>query len=145
MPSLEKIHWCVSMTSDHYPLTASTDFALTATSAETVLRKEGFEFVRNGTNDLVEFEIEKPANFRIVVQRRRDPEVGNFLLPSIKAARGCHIDVWLSNEVNGINESDSYVKLFLRSLVQSLPTPPWEGLKFRESGKAKKKWKELLD
>lgn len=134
------------MESDHYPLTASTDFALTASSAETALRKEGFEFIQNRTKDLVEFEIEKPAYFRIVIQRRTDPEVGNFLLPSIKAARGCHIDVWLSRDlVIGKNDSDSSVKVFLRSLVQSLPSPPWEGLKFRESGKVKKKWKELLD
>jgi len=134
------------MANNHFPLTTSSDFALTASSAETVLRKEGFEFVQNGTKDLVEFEIEKPAYFRIVIQRRTDPEVGNFLLPSIKAPRGCHIDVWLSNdEVNGKNESNSYARVFLKSLVLALPAPPWEGLKYRESGKAKKKWKELLD
>jgi hypothetical protein len=118
-----------------------------ATSGETCLRKEGFQFVQNKTKDLVEFEIEKPTYFRIVIQKRTDPEVGNFLLPSIKAAKGCFLDVWLSSD---FDESDarevlSYVKLFLRALVTSLPTPPWDGLKFRESGKSKKRWKELVD
>jgi hypothetical protein len=145
MLSLERILPCVIMASDHLFLTASTDFALTASTAETALRKDGFEFMQNKTKDLVEFEIEKPAYFRIVIQRRTDPEVGNFFLPSIKAARGCHIDIWLSNDLAIGNNEDSLVKVFLRSLVQSLPTPPWEGLKFRESGKAKKKWKDLLD
>jgi len=133
------------MVSDHIFLTASTDFALTASSAETALRKDGFDFTQNRTKDLVEFEIEKPVYFRIVIQRRTDPEVGNFLLPSIKAAKGCHIDIWLSTDLANGNNEDSCAKRFLRSLVQSLPTPPWEGLKFRESGKAKKKWKSLLD
>ena len=63
---LERIHRFINMESDHYPLTASTDFALTASSAETALRKEGFEFIQNRTKDLVEFEIEKPTYFRIV-------------------------------------------------------------------------------
>ena len=35
------------------------------------------------------------------------------------------IDVWLSRDlVIGKNDSDSSVKVFLRSLVQSLPSPP---------------------
>ena|SRR5579862_2477775 len=133
------------MVSDHYPLTASTDFSLMASLTEETLRKEGFRFVLNKTKEVVEFEIEKPAYFRIVVQKRKDPEVGNFLLPSIKAARGCHVDLWLSIDSVDTDSSFSNARKFFRSLVQVLPASPWEGLKFRETGKERKRWKELLD
>ncbi len=94
----------------------------------------------------MEFEVERPAYFRIVIQRRNDPEVGNFLMPSLKTARGSFLDIWFSSDQDELRnkEAELFARQFLRSLVSTLPESPWEGLKFRESGRAKKKWKEVL-
>lgn len=127
-------------------LTASADFATLSSNAESCLRSGGLAFILNKTKDLVEFEIEKPAYFRVVIQKRMDADVGNFLMPSIKAARGTFLDVWFSSDQDGEQNrlASDLAKQFLKSLVASLPEPPWAGLKFRESGKAKKKWKDII-
>jgi hypothetical protein len=131
--------------SDHVLLRASTDFVVLAGNAETCLRGLNFEFFLNRGRDLVEFEITKPIYFRIVVEKRKDAEVGNLLLPSIKTAKGCTLDFWFNESEAGFqSESQGYAKLFLKSLMTTLPSPPWEGLKFRESGKEKKKWGQFV-
>jgi len=133
--------------SDHLALTASADFVSICRVAELCLTNEGLPFIQNKTKDLVEFEVERPAYFRIVIQTRKDPEVGNIFMPSLKAARGSFIDIWFSPDQDEIHnrEAAGFAKQFLRSLASSLPQQPWEGLKFRESGRARKKWKEALD
>ena len=89
----------------------------------------------------MEFEITKPTYFRILVEKRKDPEVGNILLPSIKQAKGSTVDVWFDNEESP-GSRDNASRL-LKSLLATLPSPPWEGLKFREARREKKKWEEL--
>jgi len=135
------------LNSERILLTASTDFRQLSAAAEKCLRDEGFAYIQNGTEDIVEFEVQRPVYFRIVVHRRHDAEVGNFFMQSIRAARGTFLDVWFSpdQEESRNREAVVYAKQFLRKLVSSLPEAPWQGLKFRESGKAKKKWKGLID
>ncbi len=135
------------MESDRLLLTASAEFDLLSRNAEACLNEGGFLFIQNRTKDLVEFEIQKPVYFRVVIQRRKDPDVGNFIMPSIKAAKGSFLDIWFSPDQDEFRngEASRYAKQFLQSLASSLPAPPWEGLKYRESGKVKKKWKDVLD
>ena len=135
------------MDSDHFLLIVSSDFLLVSAKAESLLRIQGFQFIQNRTKDLVEFEVERPAYFRVVIQRRNDAEVSNFLMPSIKAAKGSFVDVWFSPDQDALSNQKalSDAKQLLRSLESSLPVPPWEGLKFREAGRVKKKWRDLLD
>jgi hypothetical protein len=132
--------------SDHYLLTASAEFSLLVAMAETCLKNQGFDFIQNRTNNVVEYEVERPAYFRIVIHRRNDAQVGNFLMPSIKAAKGTFLDVWFSPDQDEFSDHDAsqFARKFLRSLADSLPQPPWEGLKYGESGKAKRKWKDLI-
>ena len=132
---------------DPFLLTASSDFLSLSNAVESCLEMQGFLFIQNRTNDLVEFEIEKPAYFRIEIQRRKDADVRNFIMPSIKAAKGSFLDVWFSRDQDNSSTEEAIIcaRQFLRSLVSSLPVAPWEGLKFRESGRAKKKWKDVLD
>jgi hypothetical protein len=134
------------MESNHYLLMASADFSTMSETAESCLRDQGLTFIQNRTKDLTEYEIENPAYFRIVIQKRKDADVGNFLMPSIKAAKGSFLDVWFSPDQDDSRnqEATRLAKQFLKSLLSSLPQAPWEGLKFRESMKAKKKWKDLI-
>jgi hypothetical protein len=132
--------------SDSYLLIVSTEFDLLVKTAETCLRRQGFSFIQNQGKGLVEFEIDRPAYFRVVVHRRNDAEVGNFLMPSIKSARGTFLDIWFSADRDETDNREARLcaRQFLRLLVSSLPVPPWEGLKFREGGKARKKWNDLI-
>ena len=102
--------------------------------------------MQNRTKELNEFEVTKPVYFRIVVEKRKDPEVSNLLLPSIKEAKGCVVDIWFLQEHSDEEYARAFscARNFLKALVSSLPCPPWEGLRFRESGKEKKRWKELI-
>jgi hypothetical protein len=132
--------------SDSYLLTVSAEFDLLANTTVTCLKRQGFSFLQNKGKGLVEFEVERPAYFRVVVHKRNDAEVGNFLMPSIKSARGTFLDIWFSADRDETHNREARLcaRQFLRLLVSSLPVPPWEGLKFREGGKAKKKWKDLI-
>ena len=136
----------LSFGTQHYFLKASTDFAELGSLGEKCLSSLGYEFIRNGISDLVEYEILKPAYFRVVIEKRKDPEVGNMLLPSIKAAKGSTIDVRFSADhpESHNHEARLCARSFIKSLVDELPAPPWEGLRFRESGREKKRWKEVL-
>jgi hypothetical protein len=129
------------MTSDHVFLKASTDFLVLTENTVACLRQLNFEFFQNKGRDLIEYEITKPAYFRVLVEKRKDPEVGNLLIPSIKTAKGSTIDIWFDEEES--RGSKDYAKQFANSLLPALPDKPWEGLKFRESGKEKKKWLEF--
>ena len=132
-----------ALTPRHYFLRASSEFQTVADSAEKALRSLGYEFLQNKTKTLVELEVVAPIYFRIVIEKRKDPEVRNLLLPSIKEAKGTSIDVWFDQE--GSEEAISNSKLFLKTLLPLLPATPWTGLRFQESGKEKKKWRELTE
>jgi len=133
---------------ERFLLVASTDFNLLSMTVESCLRKEGTNFIQNRTSDVVEFEVERPIYYRIVIQRRSDAEVARFPLPSVKVAKGSVLDIWFSSDQdkpqkNG--ETMAVTKRFLRALVLALPKAPWEDLSHQESGKVKKKWKGLID
>jgi hypothetical protein len=130
---------------NHFPLKASTDYRELVEIAEKCLGKLEFEFLQNRGRDLVEFEIVKPRYFRIVMEKRKDPEVRNFLLPSIKAAKGTNVDLWLDmDQEEGLKiQSLENAKNFFRTLVASMPIAPWEGLKFRESAAERRRWEEI--
>jgi hypothetical protein len=72
--------------------------------------------------------------------------VHNFILPSLSPAKGCVIDVryGLESKDKEIAIANSAVTTFLKALVDALEQKPWEGLRMRESGREKKKWKQAL-
>jgi hypothetical protein len=86
----------------------------------------------------VEFEVVSPEYFRIVLERRDDPEVQSLIFRSVKRAQGTFIDIRLDQ-----NKAHSEAKLFLGKLADLLPVSPWSGMRFLESGREKKKWTEL--
>ena len=98
-----------------------------------------YEFLRNETKELVEFEVVVPRYFRVVVERRSDPEVHTLILPSIDRARGTTIDLRMP-ESKAVQE----VRHFVRTLVSLLSVSPWTGLRLLESHKEKRKWLELI-
>lgn len=133
----------MSLTPSHYFLRASSEFQVVAASAEKALRSLSYEFLQNRTKKLVELEVTAPKYFRVVIEKRSDPEVRNLIIPSIKEAKGTSIDVWLNHDGEEIDDATSNAKLFLKTLLTLLPVAPWIGLRFQESGKEKKKWREF--
>ncbi|MDA4112405.1 MAG: hypothetical protein OK439_07680 [Thaumarchaeota archaeon] len=132
---------------NHFPLKASTDFLILVDSAEKILSRLQYEFLQHKTRDVVEFEVIKPGYFRVVVERRKDPQVSNIVLPSIKPAKGTYIDVWLEiDQGEDLRlESLKNARILLKNLVDSLPEEPWKGMRFRESGRERKKWVEIIE
>jgi len=130
----------------HIHLRASLDISELSSAVESCLSKMNFEFIRNGTRDVSEFEIIKPVYFRVLLERRTDPEVRNMLIPSIKQSKGCMVDIWFLREHNEAERTQAFqnAKQLLRDLLATLPSPPWEGLRFRESGKERKRWQQLV-
>lgn len=127
---------------DNFFLRASNGFNIVASSAEKALQSLNFQFLRNMTDNLVELEVVTPEYFRVVIERRTDPVVRSLILPSIHEAGGSSIDVRFDQ-----GKSDEGVKnarLFLKTLVSLLPAPPWTGLRFRESGREKKRWLDSI-
>lgn len=129
----------VSQSPKHYFLRASNDFSGIVSAAENSLQKLSYEFLRNETRELVEFEVVSPKYFRVVIEKRSDPEVHTFILPSVKRMSGTTID--LRFQESGIVE----VRRFVKTLVGVLPAPPWSGLRFFESRSEKRKWLELVN
>ncbi|MDG7001427.1 MAG: hypothetical protein JRN15_20205 [Nitrososphaerota archaeon] len=128
---------------NHYFLRASSEFHEVVNGAEKALHNLNFTYLRNMTKELVELEVVNPGYFRIVIEKRRDPEVRNLIIPSIKEAKGTSIDLWFDSNLEENRETIQNSKLFLRALLPLLPVLPWIGLRFRESSKEKKKWQEL--
>ena len=124
----------------HYFLRASNDFSGIVSAAEESLRKLSYGFLRNETKELVEFEVISPKYFRVVIEKRSEPEVHTFVLPSVKRMSGTTIDLRFQ-ESGAIEE----VRLFVKTLVGVLPAPPWSGLRFLESRSEKRKWLALVD
>ena len=136
----------LSIDSRRYFLKASTDFGELASLAEKCLSSLRYEFIRNGVSDLAEYEILKPSYFRIVIEKRKDLEVGNMLLPSIKQAKGSTVEIRFSSDHSERHNQEARMcaQSFVNLMVKELPVPPWEGLRFRESGREKRRWKEVL-
>ncbi len=127
-------------------LKASQPFEKVIEATEASLASLKIEFLRNESTELVEYEINSPAYFRVVVEPRKDAEVHNFILPSIKRATGTTIELrfGLDSTREELQQASKHATLFLRTLVASLGAPPWEGLRMREAGREKKRWKEAL-
>jgi hypothetical protein len=132
----------------------ATELNILSATSEACLRKLSYKFIRNGTSNLTEFEVSEPVSIRIVLEKRSDPEVtSSLILPSVKSAKGCNLDAWFTvsegySQGRAAESVDDFsgeaaVRQFLGSLAASLPSPPWAGLSFRESGREKKKWKEF--
>ena len=124
----------------HYFLRASSEFNDVQSAARKALTGLNFEFLQNKTEDLVELEVVSPRYFRIVIARRTEPEVQSLIMPSIKQAKGTSIEVRFDVDSGRTDDSANDAKLFLRTLMPLLPAPPWKGLRFRESGREKKRW-----
>jgi hypothetical protein len=127
-------------------LKTTIDQKTLAEKSEECLNKLSFQFIRNGTPSVFEYEILKPQYFRLVIEGRNEVSVHNITLPSIDKKKGSTIDVRfdIDSDEKTIQTSKELAKAFLKSLVQSLPDKPWKGLGFRERGKEEKKWKEWL-
>ncbi len=130
---------------DFYPLKASTDFKVLLSIAQESLAELGFSFIVNKTERLVEFEVSTPAYFRVVIERRSDPQIRNVMMiipPSISSAKGSTIEVrfGLDENPSSLSVAESSARSFLRSLVAKLPAKPWQGLGFRETRREKKLW-----
>jgi hypothetical protein len=121
-----------------------------AEKSEEVLRKLGFEFIKNETNRLVEFEVQRPAYFRVVVEMRSDPNARNLMLlipPHISARSGCTLEIrfGIDDSPEGIRNAERSAREFIWHLVTSLPEKPWARLGFRERLVQEKKWRILLN
>ncbi len=127
-------------------LKASTDFDALVSEAESSMRELEFDYIQNRTKELVEFEVSSPAYFRLVIETRKDPEVHNFILPSISKAKGCTIDIRfdLDSGVQERFEAGQLASKLMRTLVEKLNPKPWDGLRFREAGREHKRWKEII-
>ena len=105
----------------------STDFDSLGKLIEKCLTDLHFQFIANRADGLVEYEIPAPNYFRVLVERRTDAEVHNYLiLPSIHAAKGCTIDLRFSLDQNKDQETlaKSDATRLLKALLASLPGNP---------------------
>ena len=127
-------------------LRAATDLRILAEKTERCLSDLHFQFIRNGTASLIEYEIVKPSYFRIVIEPRKDLSAHNFFMPSISAKKGSTIDLRfdIDSDEASVRASMESARIFLRNLVQNLPEQPWKGLGFREKGTEERRWKEAL-
>ncbi len=118
-------------------------------AAEEALERLEFEFIRNGTDILAEFEIMRPTYFRIVVEPNKMPKVRNVLfIPSISAGSGSTIDIRFhtDSEMLGadVSEASINIRRFLKLVVDSLPKKPWNGLE-RNWGQEEKRWRSIIE
>jgi hypothetical protein len=128
-------------------LRASVDFETMVDATHKSLKELEFEFFKNGTEEVAEFEITRPSYFRIVVEPNKIPKVRNIILPSISAPTGSTIDIRFDVDAdrfsNEFSDSSANVRLFLRSLLKYLPYEPWRGLE-RNWGQEEKRWRNLM-
>jgi hypothetical protein len=126
-------------------LRASTEFDEIVRTAESCLMELKFEFQRNGTALLAEFEIVHPVYFRVVVEPNKIPKTWNLIIPMITAPKGTTVEIRydLDSTPEEIERSTIKVKQFLRELTKALPVEPWKGLGSRESSREEKRWREL--
>lgn len=127
-------------------LKTSVEFEDLVKTFEKALGEQGLEFVHNRTSQLVEFEISSPSYLRIVIETRKDPEVHNFILPSLTQAKGCTIEIRFALEATENEEKEGRVvaSRILNRVHSFLGRDPWSGLRFREVNREKKKWKEAM-
>jgi hypothetical protein len=115
--------------------------------SEESLRKLQLVFLKNGHEKLTEFEVTRPAYFRVVVEPNHIPKSRNFiLLPSITAPKGSTLDIRFDVDADSeeISIATQHAKRFLRLLADSLPSKPWVGLGALESRREENKWKSSL-
>jgi hypothetical protein len=127
-------------------LKASAEYDQTVSTAESCLQELGFDFQRNGTDLLAEFEIVRPAYFRVVIEPNKVPKTWNLIIPMITPPKGTTIDIRfdLDSTPADVEESSVKVREFLRKLSKALPAEPWKGLGSRESNREEKRWREMM-
>lgn len=127
-------------------LKASAEFGNIIVLAENCLRDLQFEFYKNGTQVLAEFEVTHPNYFRAVIEPNKIPKTWNFLMPSITAPKGSTIDIrfGVDSSPEETIEASKRARDFLRALAKALPEEPWKGLPSREYAREKKRWQELI-
>lgn len=123
-------------------LRASTDFETMVRSSEESLLKLNFQFAKNSSLTVTEFEVAAPVYFRVVVEPNKMPTVKRLLLPSIEAPKGTTIDIRfdIDSEPEDLEIGMKHARRFIQALVNTLPSKPWTGLKGREE----KRWKGLF-
>ncbi len=127
-------------------LKASTDYPTMVRTSEEALKQLCLLFVKNGHQTLTEYEVTRPAYFRIVIEPNKIPKSRNLFMPSISAPKGSTLDVrfGLDSDNEEAHQAAENAKEFLRLLVNSLPSKPWIGLGTLESGREEKRWKSFL-
>ncbi len=128
-------------------LRASTEFEDFVKATESSLTKLGIAHTRNRTQNLVEFEIDSPVYFRIVIESRSDPVIhNNPILPSISKAKGSNVDLRFGLDANEEEtlEATRAAGSVMREVVSMLGKEPWSDLGYRQSGREKKKWLKFL-
>jgi hypothetical protein len=128
-------------------LKASTEYEEIVRAAESSLRELKFEFHRNGTAILAEFEIVHPVYFRVVVEPNKIPKTWNLIMPMISAPKGTTLEIRhdLDSTTEEVERSMVWVKQFLTILTKALRVEPWKGLGSRESAREEKRWRELIN
>lgn len=116
-------------------------------ATERSLTTLGYSFIRNGTERLCEYEISSPKYFRIVIESRQDPEVHNFIIPSIRSPTGCTIEIRFGLDASAVEFRNSSLcaSNYLQKLSENLSHPPWQGLRQREVGRERRRWKDALE
>ena len=130
-------------------LRASNEFGELSRAMESSLDKAGIKYIRNGTRNLAEYEIESPVYLRIVIESRSDPVIHNnpILPPKVTVAKGCNVDLRFSFDASRdeMERATELASSILRETISSLGRKkPWEGLGFMESDREKKKWMNLI-
>jgi hypothetical protein len=125
-------------------LRSGIDFKLMASFTEQALRRLNFEFLKNGTENLTEFEVTSPRYFRIVIRPDSNYKGRSLFLPILANSKGSTIYFGLDDtQLTSIAEFHSAIAQVVKTLVSTLPNDPWDGLK-RDWGREKRRWKSLL-
>jgi hypothetical protein len=109
---------------------------------EDSLGKLGYAHLKNGTDRVTEFEVERPCHFRVLVE---DQTVERFGMAILRSEKGeSTVEILRSLEAS---ESDDelapHVSAFVEQLRRTLPPEPWKGLGLLRSRAEKLRWSEL--
>ena len=122
-------------------LKSGLPFKVMASSAESALEKLGYKFFKNDFGHTVEFGVEKPATFSVLVQKLDDTVYHSALLGGLVSRNTpgrTNLSIVLGGESS---KSKRHAVLFVIELLAALPREPWKGLGFIESLTAKSLWK----
>jgi hypothetical protein len=108
----------------------------------TAVESLGYEYFKNATDRITEFEIQSPCRFRVLVEDCRGERSAFGLFRSNRSE--CAIEIW---RMVGAHETDDdlrrHVDAFLARLRATIPKEPWAGFGPFRSGSEKARWSEL--